>query len=56
MRTDSLLDDLKTLTNKLEFSDLNESVIQPVCVLSWLDYIVCDCDRWINALTQPPAF
>ncbi len=45
MRTCSLLiaatDDLKTLTNKLEFSYLNEIVTQPVCVLSWdLDYIV----------------
>ncbi len=27
-------DDLKTVTNKLEISDLNESVTQPVCVLS----------------------
>ncbi len=27
-------DDMKTQTNKLEFSDLNESVPQPVCVLS----------------------
>ncbi len=50
-------DDLKTLTNKLEFSDLNESVIQPVCVLSWdLDCIVCYCGCWINALTQPLLF
>ncbi len=44
-------------TNKLEFNDLNESVIRPVCVLSWdLDCIVCDCDHWINALTQPLLF
>ncbi len=48
-------DDMKTQTNKLEFSDLNESVTQPVCVLSWdLDCIVYDCDRWINALTHLP--
>ncbi len=50
-------DDLKTQTNKLEFSDLNESVIQTVCVLSWdLGCIVCDCGCWINALTQPLLF
>ncbi len=49
--------DLKTLTNTLEFSGLNESVIQPICVMSWdLDCIVCDWDRWINALTQPLLF
>ncbi len=37
-------DDLKTQTNKLEFSDLIESIIQPLCVLSGdLDWIVCDC-------------
>ncbi len=44
------------LTNKLEFSDLIESVTQCMFCHEILTIFVCDCDHWINALTQPLLF